>query len=88
MPAIDDFATLSASPEGPVQHAIAVTPDDGADLPRLTRALYIGGAGNVQVQLKDGSTVLFSGMGAGWHPVRVARVMATNTTASDIVGCW
>lgn len=88
MPAIDDFATLSASPEGPIQHALAVTPSDGTDLPHVTRALYVGGAGDVAAVLKDGTSVTFVGMGAGWHPVRVARVLATGTTASDIVGGW
>ena len=88
MPAIDDFATLSASPEGPVQHVQTVTPSDSTDLGHVTRALYVGGAGDMAVQLKDGSAVTFVGMGAGWHPVRVARVLATGTTASDILGCW
>lgn len=88
MPAIDDFATLSASPEGPIQHATSVVASDTTDLPHVTRALYLGGAGDVAVQMKDGTVVTFIGMGAGWHPVRVARVLATGTTASDILGCW
>ncbi len=88
MPAIDDFATLSASPEGPIQHAATVAPSDTNDLAHVTRALYLGAAGDVAVQMKDGTAVTFVGMGAGWHPVRVARVMATGTTASDILGCW
>jgi hypothetical protein len=30
--------------------------------------------------------VTFAGMAAGWHPVRVRRVLATKTTATSIVG--
>lgn len=88
MPATDDFAAFSTSLESPIQHATAVVPSDTADLPHVTRALYLGAAGDVAVTLKGGAVVTFVGMGAGWHPLRVVRVMATGTTASDILGCW
>lgn len=88
MPATDDFAAFSTSLESPIQHATAVVPNDTSDLPHVTRALYLGGAGDVAVVLRGGDTVTFVGMGAGWHPLRVERVLATGTTASDILGCW
>lgn len=88
MPAIDDFAAFSTSPESPIQHAVAVVPNDTADLPHVTRALYLGGSGDVAVVLKGGASVTFAGMAAGWHPLRVSRVLATGTTAGDILGCW
>jgi len=88
MPAIDNFAAFSASLESPIQRAISVTPNDATDLPYVTRALYLGGAGDVAVAFKDGSTATFVGMGAGWHPLRAVRVLATGTTAIVILGCW
>ncbi|SNR72005.1 spike base protein, RCAP_Rcc01079 family [Puniceibacterium sediminis] len=88
MPAVDDFQSYSPGMESPVAHAVAITPSDTADLTRLTRAIYVGGAGDLRIDLADGSTVTFVGMPVGWHPIRVARVRATGTTATDIVGCW
>ena len=88
MPATDDFAAFSTSLESPIQHATAVVPNDAVDLPHVTRALYLGGAGDVTVTLRGGATVTFVAMGTGWHPLRAVRVLATGTTASDILGCW
>lgn len=88
MPAKDTFQNQASSLESPISKALAVTPDDATDLPFLTRAVYLGGGGDLRVNLEDGSTLTFVGMGTGWHPLRVARVWATGTGATDIVGCW
>jgi len=71
----------------PATRAIAVTPNDGTDLTFVTRSLYVGGAGNVSVDLADsGSSIVFIGVPAGtFLPVRVKRVRATSTTATSIV---
>ena len=57
MPIIDNFKDFSAGLAGPVTNAVTVTPSDSTDLPHVTRALYIGGAGNVRVTLSAGSVV-------------------------------
>lgn len=88
MPATDDFQSHSPTMESPISHAVEITPDDAADLPRLTRAIHLGGAGDLRVTLRGGDEVTFAGMAAGWHPIRVARVFASGTTATAIVGCW
>ena len=67
---------------------IAVTPNDttsyGLD---YLDALYIGGAGNVAVVTAGGTTLTFVGAVAGSIiPVQCQKVMATNTTATSIVG--
>ena len=70
------------------RHAVAVTPSDSADLARVaTKGLFVGGAGNITVDLTDGKTaVLFTGVLAGtFFPVQVKRVRATGTTATNIV---
>lgn len=88
MPATDHFKSLSPSISGPVAHGAEVIPDDGLDLAHVTRAIYIGGAGDVRVTMADGGVVTFAALSAGWHPVRVSRVHATATTATNIIGTW
>ena len=88
MPIVDAFQGYSPSTQSPVAHALSVSPDDGADLTHLTRALYVGTGGDVRVTLADGGTLTFVNMVQGWHPIRVTRVWASGTTADHIVGCW
>lgn len=72
----------------PVPHAAMLTPSDTVNLSAITTALYIGVAGDAQVTMLDGTVVHFSNLAVGWHPIRVSRVWATNTTATNIVGVW
>lgn len=83
----DTFAAYSTGIDSPATYAAAVTPNDAADLAVAGRALYVGTAGNLAVVTVGGSAVTLSGV-SGWVPVRVARVLATGTTASDIVVLW
>lgn len=65
--------------------AVAVTKSDSTVL-STTRALYVGGAGDVAVTMRDGSVVTFSAVPAGtFLPLRVTKVMSTNTTATLIL---
>lgn len=66
-----------------------VTKSDSTVLP-VTRALYIGGAGDVAVVFEDGGTaVTIPGVIAGQvYPFRVTKVMSTNTTATSIVALY
>lgn len=77
----------AGQPDWPATRAAAVTPNDGADLAWPTRSLYVGGAGNISVDMADsGSAVVFNGVPAGtFMPLRVKRVRATGTTATLIV---
>lgn len=71
---------------GPATHAEAVTPSDANDLVRVSRALYVGGAGDVAIVTRDGSGVILSAVPAGTVlPVRVTRVKSTGTTATLLV---
>jgi hypothetical protein len=86
MPATDNFANNFVGNTSPATIAEAVTPSDSADLTNVSRALWIGGAGNISVIMANGSTVLFSGIAAGTMlPLRVSRVRSTSTTATLIV---
>ena len=55
----------------------------------ITAVIYVGGAGNVQVQTAQNETVLFSGLNAGTVlPLQVVRVWTTNTTATNLVAIY
>ena len=69
------------------KEAAAVTPH-ATDAQTLMPcdAVYVGTAGNLEVIMKNGTTVVFTGVKAGTVlPIGVNRVLAANTTASNIV---
>jgi len=83
----DGFQNSSPSLSGPAAHGFAVTPNDSTTLSETTRALYVGSAGAVTVLMASGASVTFTGIPAGTMlPVRVTKVMASGTSATDIVG--
>ena len=69
---------------------VAVTPHDSNDLAAVTRGLYVGGAGNLELLLeRDTSAVVLVGVIAGsLLPLRVKRVLASSTTATSIVALY
>lgn len=72
----------------------AITPDNSNDLTTNTRGLFVGTGGNVAVIFAAdvtnsgaGTAVTLKNVANGTLlPIAVRRVMATNTTATDIVG--
>ena len=73
----------------PADNAVAVTPSDSTNLTNTARALYIGGAGNVKVDTAGGDTVTFNSVASGSVlPVRVKRVYATGTSATNIISVY
>lgn len=89
MPATDSFSSFGKGYTTPATDGAQVTPDDSNDLGYVTRAVYIGGAGDVHVTLKYGAEITLRGVGAGTVlPIRVSRVWASNTTATDLVALW
>jgi hypothetical protein len=72
----------------PATRAFAITPADDADLGDPVRALYIGGTGDL-VLIPRGQTdpVTLVGLPGGvLLPIETKRVLATGTTATNIVG--
>lgn len=72
---------------------VAVTKSDTTSLElggTLPRAIYVGGAGDVNVQFGDLLTsVLFSSVAAGTIlPIRPTRVMSASTTATNMVALY
>ena len=77
-----------ADASSPAIQAFAVTKSDTVLFARPTKALYVGGAGDVAVLLADDTaSVIFSAVPAGTIlPVRVTKVLSTGTTATLILG--
>ena len=71
--------------DGLASDAVAVTPSDTAE--NNCHGLYIGTGGDVAVKGIGGVAVTFRNVPAGSIlPILVNRVMATNTTAANILG--
>lgn len=62
-----------------------VTPSDVTPLANPARSLYVGGTGNISVEMYGGGTILFSNVPVGILPIQVTRVNSTNTTATLMV---
>ena len=89
MPIPDQFDDFSNSLTGPICGGFDVTPDDSVNLPMMTRALMVTGAGDVAVVLKIGDAITLPGLAPGViYPVRVVRVLVTNTTATGLKGLF
>jgi hypothetical protein len=63
-----------------------ISPDDNADLPFVTRELFVGVTGNVRVRTVGGSDFTLAVPAGKRLPLRVTRVFATGTTAGNVVG--
>lgn len=89
MAATDTFSKIKREPGDPAADAVSISPSDSVDLDYVTRGIWVGGAGDLAVEMLSGATVTFAGVPAGTLlPIRVAKVLATGTTATDLVGVW
>lgn len=71
----------------PARAPVAVTPADGVDLPSGVKGLYIGTGGDVNVRGVGSDTpVVYKNLpNASYIGVEAIEVLATDTTADDIV---
>lgn len=83
-------AYLSADATVSAHRASAITPDDVTELAGPTRGVYVGGAGDLTVDMADGGpAVTFVGVLAGsLLPIQVTKVYATGTTATNMVALY
>lgn len=83
----DRFDKHNEGLQSPASRGVVITPNDGADLATNSRAIWIGGAGNLTVLLAgDTASVLISSIPAGTLlPIRAKRIYSTGTTATLIV---
>lgn len=85
----DIYAHTTPGLTSPAIDGSMIVPDDSGDLAHVTRAVYVGNGGQIAAQLASGSTITLAAVPSGTLlPLRVRRVMATGTSAGDLVGLW
>jgi hypothetical protein len=74
----------------PAMQLVAVSPSDGADLVNgVTRGIYVGETGNLNIHDADGDAIILNNLVAGIvHPIQVKRVLSTSTTCTGIVAVY
>jgi hypothetical protein len=73
--------------ESPAWNAAAVTPGVGALAGGVTRALWVGAAGDITVTMGSGASVTFAGIPAGTlMPIRVTHV--TTAAGGSVVAMY
>jgi hypothetical protein len=83
----DSFTGMDGdSLSAPGYGAAAITTAD-TDQNTSFRAIYVGGAGDIKVDMPGGGTVTFVAVPQGTLlPIRPKRIYATGTTATNLVG--
>lgn len=83
----DVLSGRKAGPDGPADHAEAITPHDTDVLSFVSRFLYVGTGGDVVLRAHNStSDVTFKAVPTGAVlPIRASHVRATGTTATDLV---
>ena len=85
----DNFASHAVGMDGPAQGGATISPHATNPLPNFTRAIYVGGSGDLACEMVSGEVVTFVGLIAGAvYPFRVQKVFATGTTATNLVGLY
>lgn len=84
----DPFGTYADSPDAPAVRAFAIVPSDSAELPAVTKAIYVGSSGDVTLRpLRATADVTYRNVPEGAYlTIRASHVRASGTTASDLVG--
>jgi len=84
----DPFENSASSITSPAADCFAITPSDTQDLPKATKAIYVGTGGDIVLRPLNGDQdiVLANTIGGSIIDIRVRAIRATGTTALDIVG--
>ena len=83
----DRYDNYAPSLESPALHAFSIAPSDTADMEEVTRAVYIGQAGDIHAVLASGASVTFKNLPSGATlAIRARRILQAGTTATAIVG--
>lgn len=88
MPAQDLYASYTGGLTASIVGAFVITPSNTEELPKVTRQIYAGGAGNVAVVWSDGSETtepVAAGERLDW---RIKQVKSSGTTATGLRGYY
>lgn len=85
----DEFNSTSDTPESQARNASVVIPHPSDPLDNISKALWVGGEGNVAVRLvDDDNDVTFASVPAGSIlPIRASHVRDT-TSATNIINLY
>lgn len=74
---------------GPALGAFYITPSNSANATHTTRAIYVGGAGNLKVTTYNGEVIMFTGLLAGnYYPIVATKVWSSDTSATNLIGLY
>ena len=79
----------SRTGDSPGRTAFAITPSDASDLTLYAKAVYVGVTGDITclpIDNVDGATVLYKAHPVGYMRCGVRKVLATGTTATNLLG--
>ncbi|MEL6237252.1 MAG: hypothetical protein AAFQ90_01525 [Pseudomonadota bacterium] len=84
----DPFESSANSVTSPAADCFAIVPSDAQELPRATKAIYVGSGGDITLRPVNGEEdVVFTNVASGSIlDIRVRAIRASGTTALDIVG--
>ena len=86
---MDQFKDFPVTLTSPATNAASITPSDTTTLSTVSRALYVGVAGDLSVEMQSGEIVVFQGVQSGSIlALRALKVRQTATTAAGIVALW
>jgi len=84
----DLFNAFGPDINAPAGYAAVVTPGATA-LDFVTRAIYVGAAGDVEVTMLGGGDLVFTSVPAGTLlPIRATHVLSGSTTAAVVIALW
>lgn len=84
----DPFKDTANSLSAPAADCFALNANDSADLPKATKAIYVGVGGDIRIRALDSdSDVTLQGVPSGSIlPIRLRALRVTGTTAGNIIG--
>ena len=86
--AVPTTISIASTPHS-FEYAAAITTSDTVSLTGITRAVYVGGAGNITAIMSNGDAVLFTAVPVGTLlPIRCTRINATATTATLLIAMY
>lgn len=85
---IDAFSDTADTLYAPAARSFAIVPDDEAALPIVPKAVYVGTGGTVRLRgMNDSDAISWINVpSGGLIPLRASHVLATGTTATDLIG--
>lgn len=83
----DNFYKVGDMPDYSAKKLFAITPSNTELLPLVTKAIYVGTGGTIAIMAQNDSVAVTLTVADGaMLPIRAKAIMATGTSASNIVG--